>query len=130
MLGLGGDEEFGIHITAIEQRRAREKITRRQVLVDGGPDDAMVKTLALGVVSAPIQERGEWVVHTEELSYCSRVTDADPGRRLERVERQRRGTETAKTVCAVSDGAEWMQSCVDLHRPAAVRILDLPQAVG
>jgi len=91
---------------------------------------AEVKTLALGVVSAPIQERGEWVVHTEELSYCSRLTDAETFGRLALVETPRRGTETAKTVCAVSDGAAWIQGVVDLHRPDAVRILDFPPALG
>jgi hypothetical protein len=49
---------------------------------------------------------GEWVVQTEPLSTY------------------RSGTETAKTVCAVSDGAEWIQCFVDLRRPDAVRILD------
>jgi len=42
----------------------------------------------------------------------------------------RRGTETAQTVCAVSDGAEWIQGFVDLQRPDAVRILDVPHALG
>jgi hypothetical protein len=91
---------------------------------------AEVKTLALGVVSAPVQERGEWVVHTEALSDCSRLTDAETVGRLALVETHRRGTETAKTVCAVSDGAEWIQGFVDLHRPDAVRILDFPHALG
>jgi hypothetical protein len=91
---------------------------------------AEVKTLALGTVSPPVQERGEWVVHTEELSYFSRLTDAATFGRLALVETHRRGTETAKTVCAVSDGAEWIQGFVDLHRPDAVRILDFPQALG
>lgn len=89
---------------------------------------AEVKTLALGMVSAPIQERGEGVVHTEERSYFSRVTEAKTCGRLALVETHRRGTETAKTVGAVSDGAEWMQGVVDLHRPDAGRILDFPQA--
>jgi hypothetical protein len=32
-------------------------------------------------------------------------------------------------VCAVSDGALWIQACIDHHRPDAVRILDWPHAV-
>jgi hypothetical protein len=40
------------------------------------------------------------------------------------VETHRRGTETAGTVCAVNDGAEWEQKFVDYQRPDAVRILD------
>jgi hypothetical protein len=93
-------------------------------------EGAEVKTLALGTVSAPVQERGEWVVHAEELSYVSRLTDAETFGHLALVETHRRGTETAKTVCAVSDGAEWIQGFVDLHRPDAIRLLDVPHALG
>lgn len=89
-----------------------------------------VRTLAVGVVGKPVCERGEWVVQTEELSSCSRLTDAETFGRLALVETHRRGTETARTVCAVSDGAPWIQGFVDLHRPDAVRILDFPHALG
>ncbi len=34
----------------------------------------------------------------------------------------------AAQVCAVSDGALWLQNFFDLHRPDAVRILDFPHA--
>ena len=91
---------------------------------------AAVKTLALGVVSAPRWEQGEWVVQTGALSYFARLTDAESFGRLALVETYRRGTETAHTVCAVSDGAEWIQGFVDLHRPDAVRMLDFPHALG
>jgi hypothetical protein len=91
---------------------------------------AEVKTLAIGTVGPPVLERGEWMVHTEQLSYFSRLTDAETFGRLALVETHRRGTETAKTVCAVNDGAEWIQGFVDLHRPDAVRILDFPHALG
>jgi hypothetical protein len=89
-----------------------------------------VKTLALGTVRPPVQERGEWVVHTAELSYFSRLTDAETFGRLAVVETHRRGTETARTVCAVNDGAEWIQGFIDLHRPDAVRIRDFPHALS
>lgn len=59
-----------------------------------------------------------------------RLTDAETFGRLALVETYRRGTETAKTVCAVNDGAEWLQGFVDLHRPDAVGILDFPHALG
>src|SRR5438045_3780072 len=45
------------------------------------------------------------------------------------VEAHRRGTETAKAVCAVQDGAEWLQGLVDVLRPDAVRILDFQHAI-
>src|SRR5438445_53301 len=91
---------------------------------------AEVKTLALGEIGAPVyqEKQGEWVAPTRELSYFSRLADADTFGRLALVETQRRGTESAGEVAAVTDGAEWVQGLIDLHRPDAVRILDFPHA--
>src|SRR5204863_225377 len=47
---------------------------------------------------------------------------------LASVEIERRGIERAKEVCAVQDGAQWLQGFVDGHRPDAVRILDFAHA--
>lgn len=91
---------------------------------------AEVKTLTLGCVQPPIQEKGEWVVHSRELSYFSRLADAETFGRLALVETHRRGTDSAQTVCAVTDGAEWEQRFIDLHREDAVRILDFSHAAG
>jgi hypothetical protein len=87
---------------------------------------AEVKTLAIGEVAAPVQEKGEWVVHTQAMSYFSRLADNHTFERLALVETHRRGVETAGQVGAVLDGAEWLQAFVDFHRPDAVRILDFP----
>jgi len=81
-------------------------------------------------VEEPVLERGEWVVHTRQLSYFSRLTDAGTFARLALVETHRRGVETAGQVGAVMDGAEWGQGFVDFHRPDAVRILDFPHGAG
>lgn len=89
---------------------------------------AEVKTLALGVIGEPVEKEGEWVAPTRELSYFSRLTDAGTFGRLALVETHRRGTESAGEVAAVTDGAEWEQGFIDLHRPDAVRILDFPHA--
>jgi hypothetical protein len=78
----------------------------------------------------PLPERGEWVVHTEPLSSFARLADAATFGRLALVETHRRGTETAKTVGAVRDGAEWIPGFVDLQRPDAVRILDFSHALS
>ncbi len=101
---------------------------------------AEVKTLALGTVGEPVldAQRGELVVHTTELSYFSRLAEAEEFGRLALVETHRRGTETAHQVCgvfgelsrAVTDGAEWEQGFIDLHREDAVRILDFSHAAG
>ena len=89
---------------------------------------AEVKTLALGRVGEPVLENGEPVVHTTELSYFSRLAEAEEFERLALVETHRRGTETAQQVCAVTDGAEWEQGFIDSQREDAVRILDFSHA--
>jgi len=94
---------------------------------------AEVRTLALGeVVVREVQTRRdrERTVHAQDLSYFSRLTDHDTFARLATVETQRRGTETAGVVCAVVDGAPWIQDFITWHRPDAVRILDWPHALG
>lgn len=87
-----------------------------------------VKTLVIGEVPPPILEQGEWVVHTRNLSYFSRLTEAEPFAHLSLVEIQRRGLEHARQLAAVMDGAEWEQGFIDYHFPQAVRILDFPHA--
>ena len=91
---------------------------------------AEVKTVALGEIQPPVLERGETVVHTTQLSYFSRLAEAETFSRLATVETQRRGTERAEIVCAVNDGAEWIQGFIDLQRHDAVRILDFSHAAG
>lgn len=93
-----------------------------------GGEWAEVKTLVLGVIGEPVKEEGEWVVHARDLSYFSRLTDADTFGRLALVETHRRGVETAGEVIAVTDGAEWEQGFIDYHRMDAVRILDFAHA--
>jgi hypothetical protein len=91
---------------------------------------AEVKTLVLGEVGQPVQEKGEWVVYTQQLSYFSRLAEADTFARLALVETHRRGVAKAAQVAAIQDGAQWLQGLVDWHRPDALRILDFPHAGG
>ena len=91
---------------------------------------AEVKSVVIGEVTAPVEEKGERVIHTRNLSYFSRLAEADTFNRLALVETHRRGVETAGQVAAVVDGAEWLQGFVQWHRPDAVRILDFPHAAG
>jgi hypothetical protein len=65
---------------------------------------------------------------TTALSYCSRLADVEHFNTAVLGELHRRGIERAGQVAAVSDGAEWIQSFIDLHCPCAVRILDFPHA--
>jgi hypothetical protein len=89
---------------------------------------AEVRTVVIGEVQPSVEERGEKVVHTRNLSYFSRKVNAEEFTRLALVEIQRRGVENAQQVGAVMDGAEWEQGFIDYHCPGAVRILDFPHA--
>jgi hypothetical protein len=107
---------------------------RQFLSVDGamvplvGGEWAEVKTLVIGEVMPPEQRHGETVIQTGDLSYFSRLTDAQTFQRLALVETHRRGVESAEDVAAVTDGSEWCQGFVDFHRPTAIRILDFPHA--
>src|SRR5437763_4390725 len=89
-----------------------------------GGEWAEVKTLAIGQVTR--NRRGE--VCTQHLSYCSRLCDATSFEEATLPETHRRGLERASEVCAVQDGAQWLQGLVDYHRADAVRILDFAHA--
>ena len=89
-----------------------------------GGEWAEVKTLALGEVTR--NRRGE--VCTQQLSYCSRLGDVASFEQATLLETHRRGLERASEVCAVQDGAEWLQGLADYHRADAVRILDFAHA--
>jgi len=104
----------------------------RQISIDGvlvplvGGAWAEVKTLAIGAVG---RDRAG-AVRTTGLSYFARLADAETFGREALVEVHRRGLATTAAVVAVTDGAPWIQGVLDLHCPAAVRILDFPHAVG
>lgn len=83
-----------------------------------------VKTLAIGEVTR--SRRGE--VCTQHLSYCSRLCDAASFEQATLVQTHQRGLERASEVCAVQDGAAWLQGLTDYHRADAVRILDFAHA--
>jgi hypothetical protein len=83
-----------------------------------------VKTLTIGEVTRT--KRGE--VRMQQVSSFSRLADAERFAEAALVETHRRGLERAPEVCAVQDGAEWLQGLVDYHRADAVRILDFAHA--
>jgi hypothetical protein len=115
-----------------------EGAARQLVSVDGAMvplvhgEWAEVKTVVLGAIQPPVLDapHAEMVVRTTELSYFSRLAEAETFTRLATVETQRRGTERAETVCAVQDGAEWIQGFIDVQCQEAVRILDFSHAAG
>jgi hypothetical protein len=89
---------------------------------------AEVKTLVIGEVLPPAS--AETTVRIKAHSYFSRLSDATTFADLASVEIRRRGVERAKEVCAVQDGAEWLQGFIDGHRHDAIRILDFAHAAG
>ena len=56
------------------------------------------------------------------------MTDAQSFADLAEVEMRRRAVSQAQEICAVTDGADWLQGFLDLHCPQALRILDFPHA--
>jgi hypothetical protein len=94
---------------------------------------AEVKTLAIGAIPpAPDPAPGDDPApgRVSGLTYFARLAEVGAFSRLATAETQRRGTETAQTVVAVVDGAEWCQQVIDHQRADAVRILDFAHAVG
>jgi hypothetical protein len=92
---------------------------------------AEVKTVLVGKVqeqTTPSRQHPRQEVKTVQLSYFSRMSDADTFRELATAELERRGVYQAQQVAAVADGAEWIQHLVEAHRADAVRILDFYHA--
>ncbi len=102
---------------------------RQQVSVDGamvpivGGEWREVKTLVIGDLE--VGNPG----HAGQLSYVSRILEADRFAELATGELHRRGTFAAREVVAVADGARWCQQFYAYHLPGAIRILDFPHAV-
>src|SRR5262245_36153599 len=93
-----------------------------------GGEWAEVKTLVVGELADASQADARCETQTCNLSYFSRMTDAESFQRLTLGELYRRRLESATQVACVSDGAEWIQGFVDYHCPEARRILDFPHA--
>jgi hypothetical protein len=86
---------------------------------------AEVKTVVVGEVK-PAEPGKE--VHSTQLSYFSRMVDAQTFSEQASGELLRRGVDQAEHVCAVMDGAEWIDGFVDWQCKDAVRILDFAHA--
>lgn len=88
---------------------------------------AEVKTAVFAQVVTATTETGR-SAKTEHHSYFARLAEAQTFADLASAEVARRGIAQAKSVCAIQDGAEWLQGFVDGHRSDAVRILDFAHA--
>jgi hypothetical protein len=89
---------------------------------------AEVRTLAIGQVKTSRASGKKSETRAQNLSSFSRMTSAERFSELAEVETRRRQVVQAEQVCAVMDGAGWLQGLVDVHRPDALRILDFPHA--
>jgi hypothetical protein len=134
-------ETAGAYAQAVQTAQAKEQktpsgkaVTRLAVSADGAyvpllkGEWAEVRTVAIGEVEQDATTTRQAEVHTRHLSYFSRMIDAERFADLAEVEMRRRAVSQAKAVCAVTDGADWLQGFIDLHRPDALRILDFPHA--
>lgn len=90
-----------------------------------GGEWAEVKTVVVGKVerAGPDEQ-----VHSTQLSYFSRMLDAQTFTEQASGELLRRGVDRGKQVGAVMDGAEWIDGFLDDQCPDALRILDFAQA--
>ena len=85
-----------------------------------GGEWAEVKTIAIGTVQTGV----EGASRTTDLSHFSRLADHTTFTRQATLETYRRATERAGRVTAVTDGAEWIQECLDVQCARATRIID------
>lgn len=128
-LGAGGAlVEAAEKATAWLLEKPRESdapaVAHQQISVDGAMVPlvgrwAEVKTVAIGTVVAT--DAGP---KATDLSYFSRLSDHTAFTRQATLELHRRGTHRAARVTAVVDGADWIQSFLDLHCPGATRVID------
>ena len=77
---------------------------------------AEVRTVSIGEVEEYCTPEGEHEIHVGQLSYFSRLTDAETFADLAEVEMRRRKVIQAEQVCAVTDGADWGPRFSDLQR--------------
>ncbi|HEY6407098.1 MAG TPA: hypothetical protein VIY29_06510 [Ktedonobacteraceae bacterium] len=85
--------------------------------------------MAIGAVERRTRKGEEHIV-TTQLTYFARLANAATFADQASAEVRRRGIERAKDVCAIQDGAEWIQGFVQGHRHDALRILDFAHAAS
>lgn len=110
----------------LPSKPAQDAPERQAVSVDGAfvhintGEWREVKTLTVSQVN----DAGK----CQAVSYFSRSNPSEMFNLQVRGELARRGVKQSAEVCAIADGAEWIQGLVDMHRPDAVRILDFYHA--
>ncbi len=114
-----------------------EKTVKQAISSDGsyislrGKVYAEAKTAVIGEVhenKRRFKQRPDQEAKMTNITYFSRMVNSETFTELATGEVARRGFFQAKQVCAVSDGAEWIQHFIDAYRTDAVRILDFYHA--
>lgn len=114
---------------AASERMAMSSDGAMVPLLGGGWGE--VKLVAIGTVEREKHKtRGEEQIVTRNITYFARRSDAATFADQASGEIRRRGVERAGKVCAIQDGAEWLQGFVQTHRQDALRILDFAHAAG
>ena len=85
--------------------------------------------MAIGEVER-CRQKDEGQIVTTHLMYFARLAHAATFADQTSVELRWRGIKRAKDVCAIKDGAEWIQVFVQGHRHDALRILDVAHAAS
>jgi hypothetical protein len=92
---------------------------------------AEVKTAVIGEVQENkrrFTQRPDQEVKMTKITYFSRMAPSETFTTLATGEIDRRKFFQARKVCAVSDGAEWIQHFIDAYRTDTIRILDFYHA--
>jgi len=120
-----------------EKDAISEKTGKKVISSDGsyislrGKAYAEVKTAVIGEVHENKRRqrlRPDQEVKMTNITYFSRMVHSETFTELAVGEVARRGFFQSKQICAVSDGAEWIQRFIDAYRADTVRILDFYHA--
>lgn len=135
--GKSANDIIEEEVKRIETEAPQPTVKPQQVVVSA--DGAMVlltngewrevKTMAVGEFDTMWQAKTKkMITKTKNISYFSRLENADDFSRSALYEWQRRGVEQAEKVVAVNDGAVWIQSFLDYLCPQATRVIDFAHA--
>ena len=129
---LEGQNQQAQPLSACPEEQASERIAMSSdgsmVPLVGGVW-AEVKVVAIGEVERRTRKDEEQIV-TTKITCFARMANAATFADQASAELRRRGIERAKQVCAIQDGAEWIQGFVQSHRHDALRILDFAHAAS
>lgn len=136
-------EQAGVHVQSVQTQESQPAETEapgrkgpaKQAISSDGAyvplttgEWAEVRTVAIGDVEGSKSPERQEQVKVTALSYFSSMNDAETFIQLAEGEMRRRQVRDARAICAVTDGAPWLQGFIDVHRPDAVRILDFAHA--